>query len=167
MCCVRRLQIGSAIVCRAGCEHLMAAGGTRRLSCATELTLRSPCPIIVTGWVVLRLEELKVCELKTKFCVFYGNRSFVLIFTEGRGWDLPWATWTQSKCSHCRRYILRFLFHLRARFPISMFHCLFPAKLLYAFPILSVPFALPCRRPLLPYWISTFCVLVVTMERFV
>jgi hypothetical protein len=39
----------------------------------------------------------------------------------------------------------------------------FPAKLLYVFPICSFPSSLPCRPPLLPYWISTFCVLVVTV----
>jgi hypothetical protein len=44
-----------------------------------------------------------------------------------------------------------------------MFHSRFPAKLLYVFPICSFPSTLPCRPHLLPYWISTFCVLAVTV----
>jgi len=41
-----------------------------------------------------------VAQMMKKFRPFYGNRSFITVYTRNRHWTLPWATYILFTPSH-------------------------------------------------------------------
>ena len=93
---------------------------------------------LLTPWCRVLLEKLTGLQLVKKFPAFYGTRRFMTAFTSFRHPSLSWASTIQSTCPQPTswRSILILSTHLRLGLPSGLFPSGFPARTLYAPPLL-------------------------------
>jgi hypothetical protein len=53
-----------------------------------------------TPWTGVRLEKLTVSQLVKTLLIFYGNQTFITIFTNVCHWTLSQASWIQFTASY-------------------------------------------------------------------